>query len=84
MKEQVPENFPVFESDQDAEEFVDSADLSRYDFSGFKTARYEFEPKNTTVTLRLPENLLAAVKAKALQEGMPYTRFIRMVLEKAV
>jgi predicted DNA binding CopG/RHH family protein len=34
--------------------------------------------------MRLPAELLAAVKAKAKLRGLPYQRFIREVLEHAV
>ncbi|MFO1067748.1 MAG: CopG family antitoxin [Geminicoccaceae bacterium] len=36
------------------------------------------------LSLRLPADLLAAVKAKAKARGLPYQRFIREVLERAV
>ena len=32
---------PAFESDEEAERFVDTADLSEYDFSQFKPVRFE-------------------------------------------
>lgn len=84
MKEQALKNFPAFKTDQEAEAFVENADLSEYDFSEFKTVRYEFEPKSAVINLRLPEKLLADIKAKAAREGLPYTRFIRLILEKAI
>ena len=84
MKGQNLKKFPSFKTDQEAEGFVDSADLSEYDFSEFKTVRYEFKPKSATINLRLPESLLAAIKERAEKEGLPYTRFIRLILEKAV
>jgi predicted DNA binding CopG/RHH family protein len=34
--------------------------------------------------MRLPEALLSAIKAKAQERGIPYTRLIREVLEKTV
>lgn len=34
--------------------------------------------------MRLPETLLAAVKARARARAIPYQRFIREVLEQAV
>jgi predicted DNA binding CopG/RHH family protein len=37
--------FPRFDTDEEAEQFVETADLSEYGFSGFKPARFEFEPK---------------------------------------
>ena len=38
--------FPVFKTDEEAEKFVDEADLSEYDFSQFKPARFEFAKKS--------------------------------------
>jgi predicted DNA binding CopG/RHH family protein len=76
--------FPVFESDEEAEKFVDEADLSEYDFSQFKPAHFEFAKKSERVNMRLPKALLSAVKDVASREGIPYQRFIRQALEHAV
>ena len=35
---------PSLTSDAAAEKFVDTADLSGYDLSGFKPGKFEFEP----------------------------------------
>lgn len=75
---------PPLASDADAEQFVDTADLSRYDLSGFKPMRFEFEPKSAAMHMRLPQNLLDALKAKAQAKGMPYTRYVRLLLEADV
>jgi predicted DNA binding CopG/RHH family protein len=75
---------PTFESDAEAERFVETADLSQYDLSGATPVRFEFEKKAARVNMRLPEPLLAAVKARAKARGIPYQRFIREVLEHAV
>ena len=80
MKKRIPD----FASDAEAEEFVATADLSGYDFSDFKRFSFEFEPKSKTVTMRLPEALLDAVKARAAEKGMPYQRLIRQTLEREV
>ena len=53
------------ESDADAEQFVATADLSQFDLSGIKPIRFEFEPKAAAPNMRLPQNLLDAVKLKA-------------------
>ncbi|HZD51946.1 MAG TPA: nucleotidyltransferase domain-containing protein [Woeseiaceae bacterium] len=45
---------------------------------------FEFSPKDRVVTLRMAEPLLQSVKAKAARAGMPYQRFIRQVLERAL
>jgi predicted DNA binding CopG/RHH family protein len=76
--------FPEFKSDEEAEAFVDTADLSEYDFSDFKPMRFEIAPKSAQLNMRLPEQLLNAVKAKAKERGIPYTRLIREALERTV
>lgn len=75
---------PVFKSDAEAEAFVETQDLSEYDLSGFKPAQFEFEKKSAQLNMRLPEALLTAVKEKARQRGIPYTRLIREALEQTV
>jgi predicted DNA binding CopG/RHH family protein len=75
---------PVFQSDAEAEHFVATADLSEYDLSGATPVQFEFEKKAARVNMRLPEPLLAAVKARARARGIPYQRFIREALEHAV
>ena len=76
--------FPEFKTDAEAEAFVDTVDLSEYDFSQFKPLRFEFRPKTERVNMRLPAELLQAVRRKAEAEGMPYQRYIRAALERAV
>ena len=75
---------PTFKTDKEAEDFVDHADLMEYDLSGFKPVKFEFLPKGERVNMRLPPELLAAVREKAAAAGMPYQRFIRAALEQAV
>ena len=76
--------FPTFASDADAESFVANADLSEYDFSDFRPVQFEFEAKSAKINMRLPQSLLDAVKARAAARGVPYQRFIRETLERAV
>jgi predicted DNA binding CopG/RHH family protein len=80
MKPKIPD----FKTDAEAEAFVETADLSEYDLSGFTPARFEFHLKSERVNMRLPADLLRAVRSKAEAEGMPYQRFIRATLERAV
>ncbi len=75
---------PVFRTDEEAERFVEEADLTEYDLSQFKPVRFEFEKKAARVNMRLPETLLNAVKARAQARGIPYQRFIREALEQAL
>ncbi len=71
-------------SDAAAERFVATADLTQYDLSGFKPMRFEIEPKSAALNMRLPRSLLEAVKSQARARGIPYTRYVRLLLEKAV
>jgi len=75
---------PTFKTDEEAEKFVAAADLTEYDLSGFKTVNFEFKPKKESISLRLPTELLIAVKKKAHSEGIPYQRLIRKALEREV
>ncbi|MBL0171557.1 MAG: BrnA antitoxin family protein [Gemmatimonadaceae bacterium] len=75
---------PTFSSDADAEAFVDRADLSEYDLSDFQPVKFEFQRKSAKINMRLPESLLQAVKARAATRGIPYQRYIREALERAV
>jgi predicted DNA binding CopG/RHH family protein len=79
MKRKVPK----LKSDRAVELFLEQ-DLSGLDFSQFKLAKFEFEKKTARVNMRLPEALLKAVKKRATARKIPYQRFIREALERAV
>ena len=79
MKRKVPR----MTTDEEAEAFLEQ-DLSDLDFAQFKPVRFEFERKDARVNMRLPESLLEAVKERAGARGIPYQRFIREALERAV
>lgn len=84
MKAKSNKPMPSFVSDVEAEQFVETADLSTYDLSGFKPMHFEFEPKTAALNMRLPQNLLDALKVKAKAKGMPYSRYVRLLLESDV
>jgi len=75
---------PSLKSDAQAEQFVGTADLSSFDMSGFKPAHFEFESKAAALNMRLPQRLLDALKQKARAKGIPYTRYVRLLLESDV
>jgi predicted DNA binding CopG/RHH family protein len=79
MKKKVPR----LKTDRQAEAFL-AQDLSGLDFAQFKPAKFEFEKKDDQINMRMPKPLLAAVKARAKARGIPYTRFIRETLERAL
>jgi predicted DNA binding CopG/RHH family protein len=78
MKRKVPR----MTTDEEADAFLEQ-DLSDLDFSQFMPVRFEFQAKAARLNMRLPAALLEAVKSRAKARGVPYTRYIREVLEHA-
>jgi len=74
---------PELDSDAQAEAFLEQ-DLSDLDFSQFKPLSFEFDKKGAQLNMRVPKSLLDAVKERARQKGLPYTRYIRQLLEQDV
>jgi predicted DNA binding CopG/RHH family protein len=74
---------PRLKTNKPAERFL-TQDLSNLDFSQFQILRFEFEKKDKQINMRLPAPLLAVLKAKAKERGIPYTLLIREALEHAV
>ena len=46
--------------------------------------RFELKRKDTSISLRLPEELLGAVRINAKRVGIPYQRFMRLAIERAI
>ena len=74
---------PRLKTNRQAEAFL-AQDLSGLNYSQFKPARFEFERKDEQINMRVPKQLLKAVKARAKMRGIPYTRLIRETLELAM
>jgi len=74
---------PTFKTDAEAERFVETADLSEYDLKG-QFVQFELKPKDTTVSLRLPQTLLDPVRDRASRAGMPCQRYMRLAIERAI
>lgn len=76
---------PAFASDDEVETFLDQPDLSDFIAADrLAPTSFEFAAKEKTVTMRMPEALLEAVKTAAQRKGMPYQRFIRQTLEREI
>ena len=75
---------PTFRTDKAAEDFVAAANLADYDLSGARLIQFELKPKDKSINLRLPAQLLTAVRSEAKRKGIPYQRFIRLALEHAI
>lgn len=73
--------FPDLKSDEEADAWLQSADLTEYDLSSMKRVRFEPAPKDASISLRLPAALLATLKAHAAKASMPTQRLIRMMIE---
>lgn len=87
MKEGNPKHrkpWPQLTSDEDAERFVETADLTTFDWSALQPVRYEFEDKSARVTMRLPESQLSRIKAEAAKRGIKYQRFMRDLMERGM
>ncbi len=75
---------PALTTDEAAERFIDEADLTQFDLASFKPSRFEFEKKAAQINMRVPQPLLDAVKRRAEARGIPFTRYIRMLMEQDV
>jgi len=71
-------------TDKEAQDFVDTADLTEYDLSGGAPVQFEFERKAANINMRAPQPLLDAVRERAKLRGIPYTRLIRQLMEREV
>jgi predicted DNA binding CopG/RHH family protein len=76
--------FPKLNSDKEATDFVAEADLTEYDFSKFESMKFEFNSKSSRINMRVPDSLLESIKEIAQKKNIPYTRFIRQVLESVI
>lgn len=75
---------PRISTDGQAKRFVEHSDLTQFDLTALKATQFEFAPKEARINMRLPGQLLSAVKRAARRRGVPYQRFIRQTLERAV
>jgi predicted DNA binding CopG/RHH family protein len=51
---------------------------------GWKRVKFELKPKNKSITIRLSEEMLESIKAKAEEEGLDYQKWIRSSIEDAL
>jgi predicted DNA binding CopG/RHH family protein len=79
-----PAKLPRLKTDLEAEQSVAGSDLTHYDLSVLTKTQFEFAAKEARINMRLPGELLKAVKRAARQRGVPYQRFIRQTLERAI
>jgi predicted DNA binding CopG/RHH family protein len=83
-KSKTSRKLPTLKTDKQAARFVDHGDLTQFDLSSLRATRFEFAPKEARINMRVPGQLLDAVKVAARRRGVPYQRFIRQALEEAL
>lgn len=77
--------WPNLKSDAEAEAFIDEADLSEYDFSQMVPIEsLELRKKDARLELRLSQHQLDALKSAAKEQGIPYTRLARLIIERGL
>ena len=75
---------PKLNSDKVAERLLRS-DLTNYLHAGnFTKTTFEFVPKAKSISIRLSEQLLDAIKRQSREVGIPYQRYIRILIEKGL
>ncbi len=62
----------------------DMSEFIRKNIKNARLVRFEFEPKAKSVTIRISEGLLNAIKKKAKEAGVDYQKYIRMKLEHSI
>lgn len=73
---------PKDEAELDA--YVDALDLTEYNLSNLQDTRFEILRKEQQINLRMPKLLMDAVKMRAKARGIPYSRYIRDIIERDV
>ena len=73
--------FPDLKSDDEADRWLQRADLTDCDLTEMRKVRFELARKDASISLRLPAALLATLRAEAAKANMPTQRLIRMLIE---
>ena len=74
-----PLNIPRFQNAEEEFEYFSQLDLSTYfEPSDFHRALFpNLKPTSQRITMRMPQSLLARIKERANQIGIPYQALIR-------
>ena len=77
-------SIPTFTSEADEQEFWQKHDSADYiDWSKGKIGVFpELKPSTRTISLRLPESLLAAIKTLANKKDVPYQSLMKVFLSE--
>ncbi len=77
---------PEFKSEKEEAEFWAKADSTEYIDYGKAAAAYfpNLKPSVKTISIRLPENLLYALKILANKKDVPYQSLMKMYLSQKI
>jgi predicted DNA binding CopG/RHH family protein len=71
-----------FKNDEEVEKAFDGNMSDFIAENDFTLTSFEFAPKNKTITIRVSEELLKAIRAQAKKQKTTYQKFIREALER--
>lgn len=85
-KKQRPKSIPKFKNEDEEREFWATHDLTDYLhlFKPVELDLSELKPSTKSVTIRLPESLLAALKQIANKRDVPYQSLMKIFLAERV
>ena len=83
MNKTALKQLPTFTTDEEAETFVETADLSEYDLSGFVPMHLALNQAPDEAYVLVPRELEEAIRLKAEKRGIPFASFVREALEQA-
>lgn len=76
-------SIPPFRSEKEEAAFWDSVDSTLY-FSGKGGVHLKLPPRTTTISLRLPKNLLERLKKLAFRKDVPYQSLLKIYLDEKI
>jgi predicted DNA binding CopG/RHH family protein len=81
-----PLKLPSFKNEDEERDFWSKIDLSDYfEAKDFEAVSFpNLKPSTKTISLRLPEDLLAKIKSLANKHDVPYQSMIKMFLAQRI
>jgi predicted DNA binding CopG/RHH family protein len=76
--------WPTLPTDQAAADFVENADLSEFDWSQAVPITMEHRKKDGQLNVRMPDEELSKVREAAKNEGIPLSRFVRLMITRGM
>ena len=73
---------PPLRSDEEAERFVEEADLTEYDLSQFKPMKFHRTGDRDRLSVDIPPKLVSALAEKARALDMTMSEIVGILLEK--